>query len=349
MSRVQKIIRKNLIDFKPYSSARDEYSGGKGVFLDANENSLGSASENELNRYPDPQQKILKQAIGKMKNVLAENIFIGTGSDEAIDLLFRGFCEPRIDNTIIMPPTYGMYEVCARLNDIAIDEIALKADFEMDLEQIFSKISEQTKLIFVCSPNNPTANIFNRDDITALLKTFPGLVVVDEAYIDFSAQKSWLEEINNYDNLVVLQTFSKAWGMANVRMGMAYAQKEIIDVLSAIKYPYNINGITQQVVLDSLKNVHKKESMVKEIVEQRDIIMAELRKLKMVLQVFPSETNFILARFKNARNVYEKLVTKNVIIRDRSGLANCEGCLRITVGKREENEILTGALKELDQ
>jgi histidinol-phosphate aminotransferase len=242
-----------------------------------------------------------------------------------------------------------MYEVCARLNDIAIDEIALKADFEMDLEQISSKISEKTKLIFVCSPNNPTANIFNRDDIVALLKTFPGLVVVDEAYIDFSAQKSWLEEINNYDNLVVLQTFSKAWGMANVRMGMAYAQKEIIDVLSAIKYPYNINGITQQVVLDSLKNVHKKESMVKEIVEQRDIIMAELRKLKMVLQVFPSETNFILARFKNARNVYEKLVTKNVIIRDRSGLANCDGCLRITVAKREENEILTGLLKELDQ
>ena len=284
-----------------------------------------------------------------MKNISPENIFIGNGSDEAIDLLFRGFCEPRIDKTVIMPPTYGMYEVCARLNDITIDEIPLKMDFEMDLERIFSKINEQSKLVFVCSPNNPTANIFKRDDIVTLLNNFPGLVVVDEAYIDFSRQKSWLEEINNYDNLVVLQTFSKAWGMANVRMGMAYAQKDIIDVLSAIKYPYNINGITQQVVLDSLQNMDKKESMVKEIVEQRDIIMAGLRKLKMVLQVFPSETNFILARFKNARNVYEKLVTQNVIIRDRSGLENCDGCLRITVGKREENEILIGLLKELDQ
>jgi len=349
MSRVEKIIRKNLIGFKPYSSARDEYSGSKGVFLDANENSLGSASKDALNRYPDPQQKTLKAAIGKMKNVLPENIFIGNGSDEAIDLLFRGFCEPRIDHTVIMPPTYGMYEVCARLNDITIDEVPLKADFEMDVESILSGMDEHSKLIFVCSPNNPTANAFNRNDIVALLENFPGLVVVDEAYIDFSSQKSWLDEIERYDNLVVLQTFSKAWGMANVRMGMAYAQKEIIDVLSAIKYPYNINGITQQVVLDALRNVQKKETMVREILNQRKTIMDALRRLKMVIEVFPSETNFILARFKNARQVYEKLVSRNVIIRDRSGLPNCDGCLRITVGKVHENEMLIRLLKEMDQ
>jgi histidinol-phosphate aminotransferase len=349
MSRVNKIIRKNLIGFKPYSSARNEYTGSEGVFLDANENSLGSASKDVLNRYPDPQQRMLKTAIGKMKKVSPENIFIGNGSDEAIDLLFRAFCEPRIDRTVIMPPTYGMYEVCARLNDIGIDEIPLKADFEIDIERIQSITDERSKLIFVCSPNNPTANVFKREDIITLLNNFHGLVVVDEAYIDFSSEKSWLEEINRYDNLVVLQTFSKAWGMANVRMGMAYAQREIIEVLSAIKYPYNINGITQQVVLEALQNVKKKEEMVRDILRQREIIMAALRALNMVTEVFPSETNFILARFKNARQVYEKLVTQNIIIRDRSGLPNCSGCLRITVGKPQENEILISLLKEMDQ
>jgi histidinol-phosphate aminotransferase len=349
MSRIDKIIRKNLVGFKPYSSARDEYSGSKGVFLDANENSLGSASDDKLNRYPDPQQKMLKSAIGEMKNIAADNIFIGNGSDEAIDLLFRAFCEPRIDHTFILPPTYGMYEVCARLNDIAIDDVPLLDNFEMDMDRILDLIDERSKLIFVCSPNNPTANVFNRDDIITLLEKFPGLVVVDEAYVDFSSQKSWLSEIENYDNLVVLQTFSKAWGMANVRMGMAYAQKEIIEVLSAIKYPYNINGITQQVVLQSLQNVDKKEAMVRELLQQREIIMESLRNLKMVEHVFSSETNFILARFKNARRVYEKLVSRNIIIRDRSGLSNCDGCLRITVGKPQENEMLLALLKEMDQ
>ncbi len=349
MSRVKNIIRKNLIGFKPYSSARNEYSGSKGVFLDANENSLGSVSKETLNRYPDPQQKRLKKAIGSLKNTAPQNIFIGNGSDEAIDLLFRAFCEPRIDHTIIMPPTYGMYEVCARLNDITIDNVPLKSDFEIDIEKVISITDERSKLIFVCSPNNPTANVFRREDIVTLLNNYPGLVVVDEAYIDFSSQKSWLNEIEQYDNLVVLQTFSKAWGMANVRIGMAYAQKEIIDVLSAIKYPYNINGITQQVVLEALQNIQKKDKMVAEILKQRQIIMNALNSLKMVIEVFPSETNFILARFRNARRVYETLVKQNVIIRDRSKLPNCDGCLRITVGKPQENETLISLLEEMDQ
>ena len=348
MSVANKLIRRILADFEPYSTARDEYSSVAGVFLDANENSFGSTIKNGLNRYPDPQQYVLKREIGMLKNIEPQRIFIGNGSDEAIDLLFRAFCEPGRDKVIVMPPTYGMYEVCAQLNNIKVIEVPLLPDFEVDLQKVLQSIADDVKLIFICSPNNPTGNVFAEEDITAILGAFDGLVVIDEAYIDFAKRSGWLHKLKRYENLVVIQTFSKAWGMANIRLGMAFADKDIISVLSSIKYPYNVNGITQKMALYALKNVGKKEKMVKGIIKQRLFLQNELSRLHIATKVFVSEANFILVKFKEARKVYKTLVARSIIVRDRSDLIHCKGCLRITVGKKAENKLLISVLKELD-
>lgn len=338
------LLRENLKNFKAYSSARDEYSGKEGVFLDANENSLGSVTEETFNRYPDPYQNVLKKKIASIKKVAVESIFLGNGSDEAIDLLYRAFCDPGKDNVIIMPPSYGMYSVCAALNNVKIVDVPLTEDFQIDLEKL-NKYYVSAKLIFICSPNNPSANLINPEHIKIVLKRFNGLVVVDEAYQDFTGQKSWLESLDTYENLVVLHTFSKAWGMAALRLGMAFAHPAVIKILSKIKYPYNINELTQRTVLKALDNISSKDAMVEKIIAQRTLLIEKLSSLNIVKNIFQSDANFVLVQFDDPKMVYQKLREKKIIVRDRSSLVHCDGCLRITVGKEEENQILINTLK----
>lgn len=344
---INSLLRDNIKNFKAYSSARDEYSGKAGVFLDANENSLGSVTKEDLNRYPDPYQGELKKKISEQKQVKPEQIFLGNGSDEAIDLLFRAFCRPGLDKTITIPPTYGMYGVCAELNDIQIIEVPLTATFEIDTESVLDEISDYVKLIFICSPNNPSGNTFKTSAVQQILEKFKGLVIIDEAYADFSEDKSWIDLLNEYENLVVLQTFSKAWGLANIRLGMAFADQRIIRVLNKIKYPYNVNGLTQQAVLKALSKIVDKNKMVSEILAQRQILTNELQDLQMVQEVFPSQANFLLVRFDDANKVFKELLKQKIIVRDRSKMVHCEGCLRITVGTENENKLLMEALKQL--
>ncbi len=344
---IDSLIRKNLKNFKAYSSARAEYTGKEGIFLDANENSLGSVTKDTFNRYPDPYQRILKEKISTIKNVDVERIFLGNGSDEPIDLLYRAFCEPGKDSVIIMPPSYGMYVVCADLNDVKIIAVPLTAEFQIDLKSL-KKHHSLAKLIFICSPNNPSANLMNMDDVIEILNDFQGLVVIDEAYQDFSRQKGWLENLQTYDNLVVLQTFSKAWGLAGLRLGMAFAHPEIIRVLNRIKYPYNINELTQRTVIAALDNISAKDAMVNEILNQRAGLIEKLSSLTMVLKIFPSDANFLLVKFNDPQQIYNALRARKIIVRDRSSLAHCDGCLRITVGKKEENDLLFKTLKGLD-
>lgn len=344
MFSLEKLLRNNIRSIKPYSSARDEYSGKTGVFLDANENPLGSVGLQGYNRYPDPYQSDLKTVISGIKNISAEHIFLGNGSDEPIDLLFRAFCEPRIDNVIVTPPTYGMYRVCADINDIEVKEVNLTEEFELQTEKVLSAVNENTKLIWLCSPNNPSGNLMQRASVEKILKEFNGIVVVDEAYIDFSEEPSFITELKNYPNLVVLQTFSKAWGLAALRLGMAFASAEIVQVLSKIKYPYNINLSTQKLALDALRKAEEKDQFVEEILKERDNLKAELSKFSAVTKIFPSEANFLLIRIDNARKIFDQLITQLVIVRDRSSVVLCEDCLRITVGTKDENNTL---LKEL--
>jgi histidinol-phosphate aminotransferase len=344
---IENLLRENIRRFKPYSSARDEYSGKEGIFLDANENSFGSVSKVTANRYPDPYQFDLKNKIAKLKKVPPEHIFLGNGSDEAIDLLFRAFCRPGIDKCLLMPPTYGMYGVCAELNDVQVIQVPLTENFEIDTAQVLDFLTKETKLIFICSPNNPSANQMSRSAIRTILENTPGLVILDEAYIDFSDDPGWLADLDNYKNLVILQTFSKAWGMAGLRLGMAFAHTDIIQVLNKIKYPYNISILTQQIAADAVDRVEKKERYVDEIIAQRKILLEHLQSLSIVKKIFPSDANFILVKFKNARPLYNKLLAKGIIVRDRSRMVHCQNCLRITIGTAEENKTLIEILQRL--
>ncbi|MCY7310751.1 MAG: histidinol-phosphate transaminase [Chitinophagaceae bacterium] len=339
------LVRENIKKMTAYSSARHEFTGTANVFLDANENSFGSPLPENYNRYPDPLQLKLKEKISSIKGVPAHNIFLGNGSDEAIDLLFRIFCEPGKDNILIFPPTYGMYEVCAEMNDIKVKKVSLTKSFQLNLEAIEAAIVANTKMIFVCSPNNPTGNSINRNDIEVLLNNFDGLVVIDEAYINYSKQKTFIPELTEYPNLVILQTLSKAWGLAGLRLGMAFAGEPIINYLNKVKYPYNINTATQQLAIEALGNISSVNNWTKTTVEQKEWLKDELLKLSFTQTVYPSDANFILAKMTEARNIYEFLSDKGIIVRDRSKIILCDDCLRITIGTPDENKQLLEALK----
>lgn len=341
------ITRTNIKNLKPYSSARSEFKGKEGIFLDANENSFGSPLDANYNRYPDPLQLDVKEKLGKIKGLPIQNIFLGNGSDEAIDILFRAFCNPGVDNIIICPPTYGMYEVSANINDVKIKRVPLTSEeFQLDTENILKAIDNNTKLIFICCPNNPTGNGVKWEAIKKILENFSGLVIIDEAYINFARYRSLIPELLNYPNLVILQTLSKAWGLAGLRVGMAFASEPIIDIFNRIKPPYNINIASQKLVLEALDNTDKINAWIKETVEERDRLSAELAMLPFIIKVYPSDANFILVKTNNPLAIYNYLVTKKIIIRDRSKVELCEGCLRITVGTKEENRKLIDTLKE---
>lgn len=345
MFDINKILRENIKNLTPYSSARDEFTGEASVYLDANENSFGSPLTTNYNRYPDPLQLEVKKRISAIKGVPPQNIFLGNGSDEAIDILFRAFCRPGIDNVIIVPPTYGMYEVSANINDVAAKRVPLTPEFQLNLEGIAEAIDVNTKLIFVCSPNNPTGNSINRHDIETILTNFSGLVVIDEAYINYARQKTFIQELTEYSNLVILQTLSKAWGLAGLRMGMAFASEEIIEVFNKVKPPYNINEASQQLALEALENVGQVNQWIRETINEREKLVAELIKLPFVVKIYPSDANFVLVKTTDARRIYEHLVNDGIIVRDRSKITLCEGSLRITIGTKQENNILLNALQ----
>ncbi|WP_420387619.1 histidinol-phosphate transaminase [Roseivirga sp.] len=349
MFRPADLLRPHLKQLVPYSSARDDYKGSEGVFLDANENPLGSITQDNWNRYPDPYQKQLKERLSQIKGVRPEQIFLGNGSDEPIDLLFRAFCEPGKDEVIINPPTYGMYKVSADINNIKATEVLLTWDYDLDIDGILNGIQPNTKIIWICSPNNPTGNDVDQVRIEQVLKSFQGIVVVDEAYIDFSERKSWIERLNEYPNLVVLQTMSKAWGLAALRLGMAFCSPEIIAILNSIKPPYNLSGLTQETVYRALDQLEKKDQMVSEILENRAKLKSELEELDLVERVYPTDANFFLVRVKNARDIYVQLIDRKIILRDRSKVVLCEDGIRITIGTKEENARLIQELKELSE
>jgi len=348
---LNKILRENIKKLVPYSSARDEYKGKEGVFLDANENSFGApVSYNglALNRYPDPLQLSVKEKLSKIKGLPIENIFLGNGSDEAIDILFRAFCNPGKDKVIVCPPTYGMYEVSANINDVTIVKVPLLEEtFQLDEVAILKSIDANTKLIFVCCPNNPTGNSVAWNTIKTILETFDGIVVIDEAYINFASYRSLIPELLNYSNLIILQTLSKAWGLAGLRVGMAFASEPIIDVFNKIKPPYNINAVSQDLVLKALDNVSQMNGWIQMIVVERKKLSIELEELSFVLKVYPSEANFVLVKVTDANKIYNELTKNHIIVRNRSGIALCEGCLRITVGTPAENNDVIKILKLL--
>ena len=342
---LNRILRNNIKALKPYSSARSEFSGMAKVFLDANENAFGSPLTRWYNRYPDPLQWELKKKISTIKNVAPENILLGNGSDECIDLLIRAFCDPQRDNIVICPPTYGMYEVYANINDVQVKEVPLHSNFQLDLEGLENAIDENTKLVFFCSPNNPTGNSMDHEDIEMVLNNFDGIVVIDEAYINYSRSRSFVAELKNYPNLVVMQTFSKAWGLAALRLGMNFASTEIIGVLNKIKPPYNINQATQELALKALDHVEDVNTMIKDTVRERETLVKNLVQLSLVQKVYPSDANFVLAKMEGATSIYNYLKEKGIIVRNRSNVMLCEDCLRITVGTPGENEQLIDALK----
>ncbi|WP_345951748.1 histidinol-phosphate transaminase [Mucilaginibacter sp. PAMB04274] len=345
MFDINNILRENIKNLKPYSSARDEFQGEASVYLDANENAFGSPLDQNYNRYPDPLQYAVKKRLSEIKGVPPRNIFLGNGSDEAIDILFRSFCNPGTDNVILVPPTYGMYEVSANINDVATRKVNLTDDYQLNLDGIAEAIDAQTKIIFVCSPNNPTGNSINRDDIETLLSNFNGLVVVDEAYINFSRQKTFIQELTEYANLIVLQTLSKAWGLAGLRVGMAFASEEIIEVMNRVKPPYNINEASQQLALQALQNTEQVNGWIKETLAERDKLVLQLKDLDFVVDIYPSDANFILVKTTDAKGIYNFLVQNGIIVRDRSKVELCEGSLRITVGTPQENITLINTLQ----
>lgn len=340
------IIRENIKKLVPYSSARDEFKGKANVFLDANENGLGSPLTKWYNRYPDPHQQLIKEKLSFVKQTPANTIFLGNGSDECIDVLIRSFCEPRMDNIIICPPTYGMYEVSANINDVEVREVPLTADFQLDLESIEAAIDDNTKMIFICSPNNPTGNSIDRLDIEMILNNYFGIVVIDEAYINFSRQKSFVPAIKEYPQLVVLQTFSKAWGLAALRVGMAFAQSDIIEVMNKVKPPYNINQASQELILKALEEIGQVNDMIKNIVQERKVLEEELPSLNIVEKIYPSDANFLLVKVKDANVTYQYLLGKGIVVRNRTNVILCNDCLRITVGTTYENQQLLAALKD---
>ena len=346
MFSINNILRENIKNLTPYSSARDEFKGEASVYLDANENAYGSPLDKQYNRYPDPLQYKVKKRLSEIKGVPPRNIFLGNGSDEAIDILFRSFCNPGVDNVILVPPTYGMYEVSANINDIEARKVLLTDEYQLNLEGIAEAIDGHTKMIFICSPNNPTGNSINRDDIETLLANFNGLIVIDEAYINFSRQKTFIQELTEYANLVVLQTLSKAWGLAGLRVGMAFASEEIIEVMNKVKPPYNINEASQELALKALDNVSLVNVWIKEILEQRDKLVLNLKHFDFVLDIYPSDANFILVKTTDPKGIYKFLVDRGIIVRDRSKIDLCEGSLRITVGTPDENDVLLKTLQE---
>jgi len=342
---LEKLVRDNVARLKPYSSARDEFKDFHEdmVFLDANENPYN----NGVNRYPDPQQVTLKQHLSSLKRVPVDQILLGNGSDEVLDLLFRAFCEPKTDNIITLPPTYGMYGVLADTNAIANREVLLSDDFQPQVHQILEQVDHQTKMLFLCSPNNPTANSFERERIIQLLENFRGLVIVDEAYIDFSTEESWASKLQEYPNLVVTQTLSKAYGLAGIRLGICYASTEIIAILNKIKPPYNVNELTQKRALERVLDNASVQNEISAILKERDALSKVLLEVNFVEKVYPSEANFILAKVDDANKRYEQLIKRGIVVRNRSTQALCENTLRFTVGTSEENQKLISALKEL--
>lgn len=343
MKPLKQITRPNIWNLKPYSSARDEYKGAKAsVFLDANE----SPYNNPYNRYPDPLQNDLKAELARLKGVDAEQIFLGNGSDEPIDLVFRAFCEPGVDNVVAIDPTYGMYLVCADINNVEYRKVLLDDSFGMSAQKLLDAADEHTKLIFICSPNNPSGNDLSRSEIIKVIEGFDGLVILDEAYNDFSDAPSFLANLRQYPNLIVLQTFSKAWGSAAIRLGMAYASPEIIAIFNKIKYPYNINFLTQQQGMEVLRRYSEIENWVKTLKQEREVFAKEFATLPCVEKIFPSDANFFLARVTDAVKIYNYLVGKGIIVRSRHSIVLCGNCLRVTVGTREENNQLIEALKQ---
>ena len=344
MFDLNSLVRENVKNLVPYSSARDDFHGEAKVFLDANENSLGSPLPKWYNRYPDPHQFKVKERLSAIKRVPVNNMFLGNGSDECIDILQRAFCEPGLDNLIICPPTYGMYEVCANINNVHIKKIKLTSEFQLDLGAIENGIDAHTKMIFLCSPNNPTGNSLHHEDIEAILNNYFGLVVIDEAYINFSRQRSFITMLNDYPNLVVMQTLSKAWGLAALRVGISVASEEIIAIMNKIKPPYNINQASQELALQALNEIDQVNGMIREIVKERDFLSEALVNLSFVKKIYPSDANFVLVKMDDPVAVYKKLLDQGIVVRDRSNVELCEGCLRITVGTSEENKTLLNAL-----
>ncbi len=343
---LDKLVRENIKNLKAYSSARTEYAGDAAVFLDANENSYGSPLDQDFNRYPDPLQLELKKEISKIKGIPSQNIFIGNGSDEVIDLAFRIFCEPAKDNVIICPPTYGMYKVCADINNVKIKEVSLTTDFQLDTEGIFSAMDDNTKLLFVCSPNNPTGNNMSRTDIEMLLNNFDGIVIIDEAYINYSRQKTFLQELAEYENLLVMQTFSKAWGLAALRLGLGFSSEKIIDLFNKVKPPYNINKSSQELGIMALKNIDQVNENIKNTVSERVKLLGQLGQFNFIKKIYPTDANFILIKTVSADELYNYLTANKIIVRNRSKERLCENCVRITVGTPGENKMLIESLKK---
>lgn len=343
MADLQSLVRKNILNLKPYSCARDEFKGEASAFLDANENPFN----NPYNRYPDPLQWKLKESISIKKKVPPTHIFLGNGSDEAIDLLFRVFCEPAVDNVVAIAPTYGMYQVSADINHVEYRKVPLNEDFTFNADRLLDAVDANTKIVFLCSPNNPSGNLLNRNEINKVLDHFGGIVVIDEAYIDFSPEESWLEKLPEYQNMVVLQTFSKAWGLAGVRLGIAFADPQIILYFNKVKYPYNINILTQQLVLEHLQFESRKKAWVELLLKERERMSLLLNHFPFVKKVYPSDANFLLVKVDDAYSVYNYLIDQSIIVRNRNNVLLCEGCLRITIGTADENDLLLKALKSM--
>jgi len=344
---LNQIVRENVKGLKPYSSARDEYvsDGSEMIFLDANENPY----ENGVNRYPDPQQRSLKAVLAEQNGVSTKNILLGNGSDEVLDLLFRAFCEPKVDNIITLPPTYGMYKVLANINNIREKEVLLTKNFEPNVSEILEAIDATTKIIFLCSPNNPTGNSFSEENIIKILENFEGLVVIDEAYIDFSAKESWINKIEMYPNLIITQTLSKAYGMAGIRLGLCYASEEIISVLNKIKPPYNVNELTQKRALDRVMDVVTIKREVASILEEREKMITSLEAISFIKEVYKTDANFVLVKVDDANKRYDQLLKEGIVIRNRTTQPLCENTLRLTVGTSEENIALLTKMTTIDK
>lgn len=342
---LQNLVRKNIQQLKPYSSARHEFTGKASVFLDANENAYGSPLPEKFNRYPDPLQWQLKFQLARIKGVPAENIFVGNGSDEVIDLAYRIFCNPVKDNVIICPPTYGMYEVSGNINDVGIKKVKLTNDFQLDVKEILAAVDANTKLIFICSPNNPTGNNMHREDVEIILNNFLGIVIIDEAYINYSKQKTFIQELIEYPNLVVMQTLSKAWGLAALRLGLCYSSMDIIDLFNKVKPPYNINDASQQLAVQALQNTELINEWITAAMLEKERLIKEMGNFTFVETVYPSDANFFLMKVKNGAELYNYLSDREVVVRNRSKDPGCENCLRITIGTPEENEQLLNLLK----
>ncbi|MBP3353219.1 MAG: histidinol-phosphate transaminase [Bacteroidales bacterium] len=341
MKELKDIVRKNIYELKPYSSARNEFKGEASIFIDANENPY----DTPYNRYPDPLQLLVKDKISKLKKVAVENIFLGVGSDEPIDLLYRIFCEPQKDNVVALEPTYGMYSVCADINNVEYHKVLLNSKYEFSADELLKATDDNSKIIWLCSPNNPTGNAFPIEEVEKVLKAFDGIVVLDEAYIDFSSKPSYLSKLNDYPNLVVLQTFSKAWGSAGVRLGMAFASPEIISIFNKVKYPYNVNILTQRYAIKLLDNFASVEKKVAEILKNRDKFAKALSKLSCITEIYPTDANFILVKTIDADSIYKYLIEKGIVARNRNGISLCDNCIRITVGTAVENKQVISALK----